>query len=81
SIAVFADGQGVHTDAIAVGGHHVTMDIARGLSTRLADAERIKTLHGSALVTTSDDHDIVGIPTVGDDKNDVVNIPRGSLTR
>lgn len=81
SIAVFADGQVVHTDAIAVGGHHVTMDIARGLSTRLADAERIKTLHGSALVTTSDDHDIVGIPTVGDDRNDVVNIPRGSLTR
>jgi cell division protein FtsA len=81
SIAVFADGQVVHTDAIAVGGHHVTMDIARGLSTRLADAERIKTLHGSALTTTSDDHDIVGIPTVGDDRNDVVNIPRGSLTR
>jgi cell division protein FtsA len=81
SIAVFADGQVVHTDAIAVGGHHVTMDIARGLSTRLADAERIKTLHGSALTTTSDDHEIVGIPTVGDDRNDVVNIPRGSLTR
>lgn len=81
SIAVFADGQVVHTDAIAVGGHHVTMDIARGLSTRLADAERIKTLHGSALATTSDDHDIVGIPTVGEDRNDVVNIPRGSLTR
>jgi cell division protein FtsA len=81
SIAVFADGQVVHTDAIAVGGHHVTMDIARGLSTRLADAERIKTLHGSALATTTDDHDIVGIPTVGDDRNDVVNIPRGSLTR
>jgi cell division protein FtsA len=81
SIAVFADGQVVHTDAIAVGGHHVTMDIARGLSTRLADAERIKTLHGSALATTTDDQDIVGIPTVGDDRNDVVNIPRGSLTR
>ncbi len=26
---------------------HVTMDIARGLNTRIADAERIKTLYGA----------------------------------
>ena len=81
SIAVFADGQFCHADAIAIGGQHVTMDIARGLSTRLADAERIKTLHGSALATSSDDHEIVGVPSVGEDSHDIINIPRGSLTR
>ncbi|MDR3373585.1 MAG: cell division protein FtsA [Ancalomicrobiaceae bacterium] len=81
SIAVFADRHFCHADAIAIGGHHVTNDIARGLSTRLADAERIKTLHGSALATSSDDHEIVGVPSVGDDSHDIVNIPRGSLTR
>ncbi|MEJ1161566.1 cell division protein FtsA [Prosthecomicrobium sp. N25] len=81
SIAVFADGQFCHVDAIAIGGQHVTMDIARGLSTRLADAERIKTLHGSALATSSDDHEIVGVPAVGEDSHDIINIPRGSLTR
>ena len=43
SIAVFFDGELVHTDSIAVGGVHVTNDIARGLSTPLAQAERMKT--------------------------------------
>ncbi len=81
SIAVFADGHFHHADAIAIGGQHVTSDIARGLSTRMMDAERIKTLHGSALATSSDDHEIVGVPSVGDDSHDIVNIPRGSLTR
>ena len=32
-----------------VGGQHVTMDIARGLTTAIADAERLKTLYGAAL--------------------------------
>jgi cell division protein FtsA len=81
SIAVFADGHFCHADAIAIGGQHVTSDIARGLSTRMQDAERIKTLHGSALATSSDEHEMVGVPSVGDDTHDIVNIPRGSLTR
>ncbi len=81
SMAVFADGAFCHVDAIAIGGHHVTMDIAQGLSTRLADAERIKTLHGSALATSSDDHEVIGVPSVGVDRHDIVNVPRGALTR
>jgi cell division protein FtsA len=39
----------VHVDAIAIGGQHITTDIARGLSTRIEDAERLKTMFGSAL--------------------------------
>ena len=49
SIAVFSKGQLVHVDAVAIGGQHITMDIARGLSVRLEEAERIKTMFGSAL--------------------------------
>jgi len=41
SIAVFFDGELVHTDSIAVGGVHVTNDIARGLSTKEADASQV----------------------------------------
>src|SRR5262249_12509606 len=41
TIAVFSGGRFVHGDGFAVGGQHVTMDIARGLNTRIADAERI----------------------------------------
>ena len=33
-VGVFAGGKLVHADAVAVGGKHVTMDIARGLTTR-----------------------------------------------
>ncbi len=47
-IAVFSGGKLVYATAIPVGGNHVTNDIARGLTTSLADAERIKTLYGSA---------------------------------
>ena len=38
SIAVFFDWQVVFTDSVAIGGNHVTSDIARGLSTPLAHA-------------------------------------------
>ncbi|MBL4646399.1 MAG: cell division protein FtsA [Rhizobiales bacterium] len=82
TMSTFMDGHFVHADAITVGGNHVTMDIARGLSTRMIDAERIKTLHGSALPSVSEDRDILSIPQVGDDDNDVPNqVPRSTLTR
>lgn len=82
SLSVFMDGQFVHADAVALGGHHVTMDVARGLSTRLVDAERLKTMHGSALPSLSDDRDILSIPPVSDDDRDVPNqVPRAMLTR
>lgn len=77
-IAVFADGQFVHVDGFALGGHHVTMDLARGLSARLVDAERIKTLHGSVIATDSDERDMVTVEPVGDD--DVPShVPRSQI--
>ncbi|WP_208979793.1 cell division protein FtsA [Stappia indica] len=81
TLSVFVEGQMVHTDAIAVGGHHVTMDIARALSTRLADAERIKTLQGSALPSQADDRDLISIPPVDADSDLPHQIPRSMLTR
>ncbi len=35
SLGVFSGGHLMHADAIAVGGNHITMDVARGLSTRV----------------------------------------------
>ena len=54
----------------------MTLDIARGLSTNLADAERIKARHGSALQSPSDDKDILTIPPVGEDERDHPNTVR-----
>ena len=57
TIGVFAGDRLAHVDAVAVGGNHVTMDIARGLSVSLADAERLKTLHGACIASPSDDRE------------------------
>lgn len=46
TIAVFHGGRFVHADGFAVGGRHVTMDLARGLSVDLVDAERLKISYG-----------------------------------
>jgi cell division protein FtsA len=82
TLSVFHAGEFVHTDAIAIGGHHITLDVARGLSTNLADAERIKARHGSALASNSDERDILTIPPVGEDERDHPNtVPRSALTR
>ena len=40
SVAVFNNGALCHVDSLAVGGGHVTQDIARGLQTSVAGAER-----------------------------------------
>jgi cell division protein FtsA len=81
TLAVFMKGQFVHVDAIAVGGQHITTDIARGLSTSLEGAERLKTMHGSTLPTTSDDNDILSVPPIGDESDVPNQIPRSALTR
>ncbi|MBB3945769.1 cell division protein FtsA [Rhizobium skierniewicense] len=70
TISVFAEGRLVHTDAIGLGGHHVTTDLARGLSTRIEDAERLKVVHGSALANGSDDRDMIAVPPIGEDDRD-----------
>jgi len=82
SVGVFAGGHLVHADAIAVGGHHVTMDIARGLTTRVAAAERLKTLYGSCIATSSDDRDMIAVHQVDEDERDVPHhLPKSQLVR
>jgi len=67
SAAVFSGGSLLHVDSLAVGGHHVTADIARGLTTTIAGAERIKTLHGSAIASANEDREMIEAPPRGDD--------------
>jgi cell division protein FtsA len=70
TLAVFSGGRFVHADGFALGGAHVTMDLARGLNTRIADAERIKAIYGSVLTGGSDERDMITIPPVGDDERE-----------
>jgi cell division protein FtsA len=68
SVAVFSGGALVHVDSLPVGGNHVTADIARGLSTTIAGAERIKTLHGSAIASANEDREMIEAPPRGEDE-------------
>jgi cell division protein FtsA len=79
SAAVFSGGAMVHVDSLPVGGNHVTADIARGLSTTIAGAERIKTLHGSAIASANEDREMIEAPPRGDDGAGPVVAPRSLL--
>jgi cell division protein FtsA len=82
TISVFRGGQLIHTAAIQIGGVHVTNDIARGLTTPLVSAERLKTLYGSTLPSASDDREILKVPLIGEDEDGATNqIPRSMLVQ
>jgi len=82
SIAVFAGGRFVHIDGFALGGQNVTLDLARGLNARIADAERIKTLYGSVLSGSSDERDMITIPAGDhDDREAPQFVSRAALVR
>lgn len=69
NLAVFAAGKCLYADAIPIGGSHVTGDLARGLSTSISHAERLKTLHGSAVPIASDDQAMIDVPQLGEEDN------------
>lgn len=82
TVAVFSDGHLVYSDAIAIGGHHLTLDIARTLSVSVADAERLKTVYGSVLPGQADERDLIPVVPVGATHDEAPGqIPRSHLTR
>jgi cell division protein FtsA len=81
SFAIFHDGNLVTADVLPVGGQHITNDIARGLSTTIAHAERMKTLWGSALASAVDDREMISVPLLGERGVDTVQqVPKSMLT-
>jgi cell division protein FtsA len=71
TMAVFAGGQFIHADGFALGGRHVTMDLAR-----------IKTLYGSVLTGGCDERDMIAVPPVDSDETEAPQfVSRASLVR
>ncbi|MCP1849929.1 MULTISPECIES: cell division protein FtsA [unclassified Bradyrhizobium] len=68
TIATYSGGRLVHASGFALGGQHITMDLARGIGACIADAERIKTLYGTVLTGGSDSRELMSVPTAGDDR-------------
>ncbi len=65
-VVVFSEGAVVHTGVVPIGGDHFTSDVAVGLRTPLADAEKIKRLFGCAVVTRIPEGNEIEVPSVGD---------------
>lgn len=80
TMAVYSAGRFVHSAGFALGGNHITMDLARGLGANIADAERIKTLYGTVLTGGSDARELMTVPSAGDDEADAPQIvSRGKI--
>ncbi len=64
-VAVYANGSIRYTSAVALGGNHITNDIAIGLRTPLEEAEKIKKKYGCALSKMVGANETVEVPSVG----------------
>ena len=64
-IAVFTAGSIKHTAILPVGGNYLTSDIATGLRTPLADAEKIKIKYGCAFSALIAKEETIEVPSVG----------------
>ncbi|HEX5326098.1 MAG TPA: cell division protein FtsA, partial [Acetobacteraceae bacterium] len=78
-MAVFAEGQLLHTAQLPVGGGHVTNDLARLLSTPVAHAERLKTLYGNVQSSPDDDREMLPVPLVGEEEHQIAKVPRSMV--
>jgi len=72
-IAIFKDGAIVHTSVLAIGGNHLTNDIAVGLRTPQHEAELIKVKHGCAMNAMVKPDETIEVPGVGGRKSRVVS--------
>ncbi|WP_375646510.1 MULTISPECIES: cell division protein FtsA [unclassified Bartonella] len=80
TFSVFFEGKFIHADALAVGGHHVTLDVARGFSMSLTEAERLKVVYGSALLTSADERQMINVAEIGSEQRET-QYPRAVLGR
>lgn len=69
TIGGYTGGELLYTDVIPLGGNHVTSDIAHGLNTTLMEAERLKTMHGSAIVMRSEGPILMEVSNLGETNN------------
>jgi len=78
-IAVFGEGQLLHTAQLPIGGVHVTNDLARMLSTPVAHAERLKALYGNVQSCPDDEREMLPVPLVGEEEHQIAKVPRSMV--
>lgn len=64
-VAIWSDGSIVHSAVLALGGDHITADLAMGLRTPSEQAEQLKCSHGCAMAALVGKDEAVQVPSVG----------------
>jgi cell division protein FtsA len=64
-VVVYSEKTLRHIASLAVGGNHVTHDLAVGLRTPVTEAERLKKQYGCALLALIDGETMVNVPMLG----------------
>jgi cell division protein FtsA len=72
-LAIYVDGDVWHTMVLAVGGNHITQDVAHGLRLPLAQAEEVKKQQGYAVRADIDSQEYFTIRPFGEDKDTRIN--------
>ncbi|HSR51129.1 MAG TPA: cell division protein FtsA [Acidobacteriota bacterium] len=72
-LAVYRQGAIRHTQSFPVGGSNLTKDVAIGLKTTLAEAERLKRSAGSVLPDEIPEDDLVQVRQMGSDSKSAVS--------
>ncbi|HTG81835.1 MAG TPA: cell division protein FtsA [Geobacteraceae bacterium] len=72
-IAIFSDGAIKYTSVLSLGGNHLTNDIAVGLRTPMAEAEKIKQKYGCCLASLVGKDETIEVPSVGGRKPRVLS--------
>ncbi|WP_298266774.1 cell division protein FtsA [Geobacter sp.] len=72
-IAIFCDGAIKHTSVLSLGGNHLTNDIAVGLRTPMAEAEKIKKKYGCCMSSLVGKEETIEVPSVGGRKPRVLS--------
>jgi cell division protein FtsA len=67
-MAIYIDGDVWHTMVLAVGGNHLTSDIAHGLRVSISQAEEIKKQFGFAFESEIADNDTFTVRSLGEDR-------------
>ena len=64
-MAIFHHGSIKQTSVLAIGGNHITNDLAVGLRTPTSEAEKIKIKHGCCLSDIVEKEESIDVPSVG----------------
>lgn len=76
-LAIYIDGDVWHTMVLAVGGNHITNDIAHGLRLPLSQAEEVKKQYGHAIQSEIPEEENLTVRSFGEDQP--VNVKRKEL--